>query len=229
MLDLPKPQPDFDSFRKVLFRQELPKRVHFVEILPDLEMAEGVVSRLPGDDGNDELRPRRRWLRFWHLLGYDYVTLIGGYVLPFGKAEADDTAALNRGKRVWIQESSGLIANRKDFDQFPWPDPTSPLDMSAFEQTANLLPDGMKIIGLTTGVFEQAIWIMGHVNLSLALQDDPELVREVFRRIGELVVSAHREMASWDAVGALWLGETRVLVEVGLVVVNAEQHPQALA
>jgi uroporphyrinogen decarboxylase len=218
VLELPKPRPDFEGFRKVLLRQERPKRVHFVELLPDLEIVEAILSRLPGDDGADENERRwRRWLRFWHLLGYDYVTLIGGYLLPFANVEAEDTAALNRGKRTWVRESRGLIANREEFERYPWPDPGKPPDMSAFELTAKHLPEGMKIVGLTTGVFEQALWAMGLVQLSLALTEDPDLVADLFSRIGEVLVTVHKEMASCEAVGALWLGDDMGFYQATLV------------
>jgi uroporphyrinogen decarboxylase len=49
--------------------------------------------------------------------------------------------------------------------------------------------------------------MMGTVGLSYALADDPELVDEMFRRIGELHSSAVRQLSTHEAIGALRQGD----------------------
>jgi len=194
--------------RQVLLRQGEPDRVPFVELFHDAEIMEAILPYLPGEDGYDEKeRPWRRRLRFWHQLGYDYLSLGAAYPLPFSWAEAEDTAALARPQRSWIEESRGLIQTREDFERYPWPDLSQPPDMSAFEITAKYLPEGMRIIGTTGGVLENVMWIMGYAPFALALADGPDLVADIFQKVGEMLVRVHREMASMEAVGALWLGD----------------------
>jgi uroporphyrinogen decarboxylase len=71
-----------------------------------------------------------------------------------------------------------------------------------------MLPDGAKIVGgVCMGPYEWASQMMGTIGLSYALADDPELIEMVFARIGSLHVSAVRQLAEMEHIGALRQGD----------------------
>lgn len=73
---------------------------------------------------------------------------------------------------------------------------------------AGLLPEGAKLVaGVCMGPYEWASTMLGTVGMSYLLADDPELVAEVFARLGRLHVSAVRQLAGMEAVGALRQGD----------------------
>lgn len=208
MLHLPTPQPNFERLYKVLLRQGEPDKVPIVELFHDGEIREAILPQLPGDDGPDDAeRPYRRLIRFWHQLGYDYLSVGAGYAMPTSWNSTDDTADLKRERRSWINEDQGLIANREDFERYPWPDLSQPPDLSHYEIVARNLPEGMKIIGTTCGVLEYVMWILGYAPFALMLKDDPELVRDIFDRVGATMVRIYESIAPLECVGAVWLGD----------------------
>ena len=90
----------------------------------------------------------------------------------------------------------------------PSTSPASPLEFRHFERVAELLPDGVKIVGgVCAGPYEWVSTMMGVEGLSLALYTDPELVAAMFARIAEIHLSGLRQIAALDAVGALRQGD----------------------
>jgi len=105
-------------------------------------------------------------------------------------------------------EAFAVIHSYKDFETYPWPDESNPIDFSHFETVAKLLPEGAKIVGgVCMGPYEWVSQMMGVVGLSFALADDPELVCLMFERISRLIQAADRQLATMDAIGALRQGD----------------------
>jgi uroporphyrinogen decarboxylase len=105
-------------------------------------------------------------------------------------------------------EAHVVIQTMSDYENYNWPDESNPIDFSHFETVAALLPDGVKIVGgVGAGPYEWATYMMGVMGLSYALTDDPELVGLMFERIGKLHISADRQLATMDAIGALRQGD----------------------
>ncbi|MDY6877234.1 MAG: uroporphyrinogen decarboxylase family protein [Chloroflexota bacterium] len=205
------PDPDFERLRKVLLRQGEPDRIPFIELFADREIMEVVVGEpIPALDGLDrETRETalRRTIRFWHETGYDYISVGCPLITPFKSLESDDTAALSRGQRAWLNESSGLINSWQDFEDYPWTQPED-IDYFDLEFVGRNLPDGMRIIYMSPGgQLENMMWTMGYVPLALALKDDPALVEAVAQKIGEIMVNIFSTAATMPGVGALWLGD----------------------
>ena len=203
--------PDFERLRKVLLRQGEPDRVPFVELFADREIMEALVGEpipmLEALDRDTQEVVLRRIIRFWYEAGYDYVTVDCPLVLVINFLVSGDTADLSRGFRTWINESSGLINNWQDFENYPWPRPED-IDLSRVEFVGQNLPDGMRIIFLGPGgQLENMMWIMGYVPLALALKDDPALVEAVAQKVGEVLVAIYSTVADMPGVGALWLGD----------------------
>ena len=207
----PQNEPDFDRLRRVLLRQGLPDRVPFIELFADVEIIAAVLGEtVIYADGGLESREAalRQRIRFCQTLGYDYVNAHPGlgFVVPAGRLVAEDTAALSRGQRGWVNESEGVIATMDDFETYPWPTPES-VDYSDLEFVARHLPEGMQIIAATSGIMEWVMWLMGFAPFAIALYDQPELVEAMFQRIGDLFANVYDTLAAMPAVGAVFLGD----------------------
>jgi uroporphyrinogen decarboxylase len=97
----------------------------------------------------------------------------------------------------------GVVKTRKDYDNYSWPDPDRP-QTERIEGLARVLPEGLKIVGVTVCVQEPVVErIMGVKALSRALYHDPDLVRDVCARMGESAAAAARAAAEMDDVVAV--------------------------
>ncbi|HID55248.1 TPA: uroporphyrinogen-III decarboxylase-like protein [Candidatus Poribacteria bacterium] len=206
-----KPDPDFSRLRKTLLREEVPERVPFYELSADWEIIVAVTDEVDNVVDPEYQREveaiEERAVRFYYMLGYDYVPAGPGINLPrHNILSATDTAELSRGERTWVDEHHGTIETMEDFERYPWPSPQD-IDLSNIERIGRNLPDGMMVIGSTSGVLENVMWLMGYEVLSFALYDDPDPVEAMFERVGRLLLAAHEAMADMDCVGALVLGD----------------------
>ena len=194
----PDRKPDFERLRRVLLRQELPDRVPFIELFADIEIIAAVLGEQPiyprPDDRDAREAALRQRIRFCRKAGYDFVwayprvfSLTG--IMPL---LTTDTAELSRPQRAWVNESEGVIATMEGYD---------------LEYVAQNLPEGMQIIGATSGVLEWVMWLMGFVPFALALHDQPELVEAMFQRIGDVFAAAYETMVDMDELGAVFLGD----------------------
>jgi len=153
---------------------------------------------------------RRRTVRqavgLWHRLGYDAFRLRAGIPFELIKDRAADTAGLSRGERQWQSEDRGPIQSLQDLERYRWPT-LADVDFGPLEEIDHELPEGMACIGYCSGVFEWSSWLMGLERFSIALYDQPELVREVVNRTGRLVYQIFETWARTDHVVALWSGD----------------------
>lgn len=208
--DFPRPEPDFDRFRRILLREVEPERIPFFEIQIDAELMSALLQEsVPSPFDTDPEQIRKKLLqdiKLMHRLGFDYVIVWNMPIIPGHFMLADDTASLNRGFRGWQAENEGPVTSRAEFESFLWPDLTD-RKYSRFEFVAEKLPEGMKIIASLPGVFEVARGLMGITNLCYLLHDDPVLVADVFERIGQITLQAVENLSAIDAVGGLVLAE----------------------
>lgn len=192
-------QPDFSQFLNVLRRTGRPDHLPFYEHIA----SPGFIARRTGTDfSRIPAGSREYWqiyVDFWLGMGFDCVPMEIGLRCPLGAGHG----AVTEGSEAHV-----VIANRKDFDSYPWPDESNPIEFSHFETVASLLPDGAKIVGgVCAGPYEWVSQMMGTIGLSYALVDDPELVELVFGKIGSLHASAVRQLATMDFIGALRQGD----------------------
>lgn len=158
----------------------------------------------------------RLHVEFWLGLGFDCIPMEVPLNCPLTSQETGK--AVSHGS-----EACAIIKNRRDFEIYPWPDISNPLDFKPFQIVAELLPEGVKIVGgVCMGPYEWVSQMMGVAGLSYALYDDPTLVAECFEKIGNLHHSAVRQIASMEAVGALRQGDdlgykTSTFLEPGLL------------
>ncbi|MBI2301762.1 MAG: uroporphyrinogen-III decarboxylase-like protein [Armatimonadetes bacterium] len=194
-------QPDFEQFLKVLTRRGRPAHLPFYEHLA----SSGFIARRTGVD-LDRLAGHpdywRVYVDFWLGMGYDGVPLEIGLRCPLPAAEhAPGTVSSHSEERVCIRSWA-------DFEAYPWPAASAPIDFEPFDIVAKLLPDGARIVGgVGAGPYEWASYMLGVAGMAVLLYDEPELVAAVFAKLGSLHLAAVEHLAQMDAVGALRQGD----------------------
>lgn len=181
---VPRPAPDFTRLLKVLRRDGRPDHVPFYELFANPEIQEALLGHPMKDQAST--------VEFYHRAGYDYVPVWPTLTMKVGSLidTTDDYP----------------IKDWETFERYDWPEPSA-IGYEGFDAVAACLPEGMRIIGQTGGVFERAEELFGYVGLCTLLALDRELVRAVFDRIGMLWEAIYRGMASIDAVGAVVISD----------------------
>jgi len=222
-----KRQPDFDNLRRTLLRQGPPGPVPFLELFADPGTMEVVLGeKFPVDlrklvlgashfetTTDFVLKAKQVMdmiLRFCYETGYDYVYIYPGLSFPrsnvMAAGDTADNANTSDGQRYWQDENTGPIQNWADFEHYPWPK-AEDVSYAAVEYLNAVIPDGMKISVNLPGVLENASWLMGFQSFSYALFDEPDLIKAIVEKVGEVTVATARHAASIDNVGMLFLGD----------------------
>ena len=200
--------PDFARLRTALLGGE-PDRVPLWELKVEPEVKAAFLGR-PAPDPAD--RPARvHWeIEFALAAGYDYVRLPVSIAYPEGKTSLEHaySADGSRRTRSWAQSHAGLVTTRAQLEAFPWPT-ADQVDYEDVRVAAGLLPPGMRVITNLGGggIYERVWMLMGFETFCLALGDDPALVAEMFRRIGEFMSQVWQRLPALPGVGALLLGD----------------------
>ena len=206
----PKPRPSTDDFAKVLGRGSI-GRVPLVE----LAIAEEVLAEINGRPlaprpANDEPRQLRDWaadrIRVWQALGYDYYRVRAEIPLDPQSLAPPDSTRSSAGQRIWADQHQGVIHTTEDLERFCWPTRQT-IGFAGAEAAIEVLPEGMGAIGFCGGVLEFAGNLLGLENLMLMLYDNPDLVREVVDRVGQIILEAFEVFCASDRVFAIWLGD----------------------
>lgn len=142
---------------------------------------------------------------FWYKAGYDYVKLQPG--ADFNPAAAKKQKAVIKDDGSlgynWATEGQGLITTFEDFEKFIFPKKED-FDYSRFEQVKDLLPEGMGVIGQYGDIFTMTWEMMGFEAFSMALFENPDLIKALNDKLGELVLSMFTSFAQSDAVDVIW-------------------------
>ena len=188
---------DFTNFLKVIRREGKPDYLPFYEHIASPKF---ISERTETDFYKMEpgsLEYIKTYVDFWLGMGFDCVPMEQPLKLPLGKGERKEDAK-SHGSEAMV-----VIKNREDYECYPWPDEDDPMDFSFFEKVAKIIPEGIKIVGgVCMGPYEWASQMMGTIGMSYLLEDDPELVDMVFKRICRLHISANKILATMDGVGA---------------------------
>lgn len=146
----------------------------------------GEACVLQGESEKDYRAYHRKLVDFWKGAGYDAISYEGCVcdILP-------GHGAIKGGM-------PGPIQNRQDFERYPfhaipelfWNNYTPHL-----EALKASLPPGMKAIGgCGNGIFEISEDLVGYEYLAVMQYLDPELFRDIYLRIGDLMVTLWEEM-----------------------------------
>jgi len=192
-------KPDFEQFLKVLRRRGRPTYLPFYEHVA----SSGFVACRTGKPF-DRMKPSdpQYWptyVEFWVGMGYDCIPM----EIPLRIEIGGWQGGLTHGS-----EAEVVIRSTEDFERFPWPEESAPIEFRHFETVGQLLPEGVRIVGgVAAGPYEWVSRMMGVIGLAYALADAPGLVEMMFRKIGALHASADRQLAAMDCVGALRQGD----------------------
>lgn len=194
-------EPDFANLRTVLLGGR-GRRVPNVELVIDREIKDAYMGQPVVTLADD--------IAFRHQAGYDYTWVSIGMIDPAGTVNKDlvadggDKHFQGADRRVWADEHSGVINSHADLEAFAWPDPER-LDYSPLREARKLLPKGMKLIAILGKVFTASWQLMGFDNFCLKLRDEPRLVADLARRVGEIQLEVCRKVLQADTVGAVWV------------------------
>lgn len=190
--------PDFTRLRDAVLRQGRSDRLPFMELFADREIVEAIIGR-PWTCEQDKME-------FWYRLGYDSAPVGVGLHFPTPRTPASNTADGALGDRHWVTDNTCPIRTRADFERYDWPDPEA-ITTRVIEENARLLPEGMGLILLSSGVLENVMWLMGYAGLAEALYDDPELVQDMFDQVGGRLYRAYERVIDCPEIGGVFFGE----------------------
>ena len=208
-----KVKPDFEELEAIFRGDTGGKRIHFIELGIDDEMAERVYEDylggkwIPNSSGNLENYLKQK-IEIYSKLGYD--ALLEGVWREtwknhpsLGSPEAEDTAGdLARENRSWANEGTGIISNRDEYEKFPWDKIYA--DLKPFEIIGKNLPEGMKIFA-SSSFFEHVLEnLLGYEGLFIKTIEDPDLVTDVFDSWGAKVLEFYEQVVTLEGVGAIW-------------------------
>jgi uroporphyrinogen decarboxylase len=206
---LPEPAPDVERLKTAL-RRGVPDRVPLFELAIADEILSAFSGPLPPLPADGNARQMHAWARArvnsWWRLGYDYYRVRVDIPFAAGKLAAADTATSGGNTREWLNEHAGLIQTPEDAARYAWPR-SQDISYAQAEAAIACLPAGMGAIGFSGGVLEWAATLMGLEHFLVSLYDQPELVRTVVDRVGQVILEAFEGLCQMDAVFALWLGD----------------------
>lgn len=216
LFPLRNPQPDIERLVKIIRREEIPERPPFVELLVDEEIIKFLWENLMGKNWIEpephNLESMKKYylqkIEFWYRMGYDYIRIAGGLNFPAKYRETEDTADLRREKRTWVEEGRGMISSWKDLENYPWEE-IEDRNPWYYEFVAENLPPGMGMfICPSNGIFETVVnQLLGYEGLCYLLYDDPELVKEVFNRVGEMIYRFYKKMLYLPKLAGFFQGD----------------------
>jgi uroporphyrinogen decarboxylase len=188
-----KREPDFNRLLTILKREKADRPVLYELFMNDTLFTE-ISGPPPGIDNYSE---KALWiLKSFRKLGYDYFSLVSPPAMGFPKHEHDRGDSLS-------QNDLTMIRNQEDFDNYPWPQMEN-VDFSYLDRLDKEMIPGMKMIPLGPGgVLENTTEILGFDNMCYLLFDNPVFLKQVFDRVGEILLSYYELVVQYDCVGAL--------------------------
>jgi len=140
-------------------------------------------------------------------MGYDFVKIQPKITLDLQRKSVEENYTRGESSdRTWSQEGRGIITNWQEFEHFPWPNKED-IDYSSFEKMAKHLPENMGIIGQYGDIFTNVWEIMGFETFAMGIYKQPDLIKSLFDRLSELILSMFDTMADMDQVDALWYSD----------------------
>jgi uroporphyrinogen decarboxylase len=214
-----EPKPDFERYMTALHCQE-PDRVPLGEWHVDALPKAGFLGR--------EIHSLEDQLEFWHMAGFDYITLSSGILEPVRAPEGmtikGDSVGTEYGdgrEREWAHEHEGVITNWEAFEKYPWPT-VDDFDFSNWDALDKTLPAGMKGVLLLGKIYTTVWMFMGAETFFNALENDPELVGAMFDKVGKVQYDTFMRVIEHPSVGAV-LNPDDIAHNTGLLI-----HPKYL-
>jgi len=215
---------DWDHMEKVLRRETEEGPVPIIELFPDPEIMTEVtgidfpaaraveLSTNAGQliDDNEALEMGIRLMdlhiAFSKAVGYDYVTMIPIVPLTKTRRELAADEDTRRQKRAWKEEGQGIITSREEYEAYKWPS-LDQISMLALDYAAGSIPDGMKIMVMYNGVYEDLSELMGTQHMAIKSIEEPDLVEDILEQLTRLAVYAIDLSAAHPGTGAIFYSD----------------------
>ena len=160
-----------------------PQRLPIYEHIISIETMEQVLNQpfgaLAGGSAADVDEFFHQYCRFWQVMTYDTVSF-----------EVCITSILPDGGAI-MGGRPGPIQTRADFERYPWAELPArywKLARSQFEALRGAMPTGMLGVGgVGNGALEISEDLVGYEYLAYMQADDPDLFRDLYTRIGDLM------------------------------------------
>jgi len=173
----------------------------------------------------EDMSVMNKWLdnqiAFWYHMGYDYVRVEVSTPLPAVSLVTKDTAVGNREhNRAWQGLDKGPVQTWDDFENYPWPTVNDD-SFYIHNYICNHLPDGMGFISCHAGgVYEHVSRLMGYTGMCMALLENPDLVKAVADKIGEIIKKYNDGLLRFKRLSAIFQGDdfgfnTQTLISPG--------------
>ena len=111
----------------------------------------------------------------------------------------------------------GVISRRDDLDAYPWPDPANDAYYEPLKEAAACLAPGMGLVSGVGGIFTRTWMLLGFERFCFALVEQPDLIAEIFQRVGAIQVAALRRVVKENRVVAIWCGDDLAYTESTMV------------
>jgi uroporphyrinogen decarboxylase len=207
--------PDFRRLETALRCGE-PDRVPLCELRVEPEVKSAFLGRPFPDAQADPRGAVETEIEFSVAAGYDYLRLPPTLPYPerFVTVERQYGVYGGERRRGWAEQHQGLIATRDDFESFPFPAPEQ-ADFTLHDHAAELMPAGMKLItGVKGGgIFERVWQLLGFERMCYASVEEPELIADIFERVGAIYLETCRLAVERPRVGAVWYADDLAYTE----------------
>ena len=192
-------KPDFSRLRAAITRESLPDRICTAEVGIDIEMMAEFLG--------EPIADIKTYASFWEKAGYDYALLqVRGQPLY----DASQVKIAEGVLGTYLAEPSstmqGLVTDEKSFDAYPWIG-TNDIYYNDVDAIKDLLGDGMEVIVNHGPLYSAIHRTMGIETMSIAMVENPDLLRSVADKIGKLCVKIVESLVQRDWVGGIWLGD----------------------
>lgn len=224
-----KPRPDINRWLDAMSGKKVPDRVPMVEYLIDNALMRPILEKKIGrkwvdtsdkteymggqmDFSKDNLELINAWLdnqiAFWYHMGYDFIRVEVSLPLPAVALVTQDTAPDNKDhNRAWQGLHDGPIKNWDDFENYPWPRITEE-NFYIHRYICDHLPDGLGFITCHAGgVYEHVSRLIGYESLCMKLYDQPDLLKAVADKLGELIFEYNKFLLELDGLAAIFQGD----------------------
>lgn len=210
-LPIDRPRPDAARFIDILMGRAS-GHVPLIEYIVDETVRRPILTELLGREWVDFAPdPATRaafldnFIQHWYRMGYDFVRFEEGY--PFQEFHVVNKDTASDRDRAWADEHTGPIGSWEDFEKYPWPR-YEDLDFTNTEYIATHLPEGMGFItSHGGGVYEHVSFLFSLEGLWTAVCEQPELVKAVADRVGELMEQYYRHLLDLPNVIAIFPGD----------------------
>ncbi|HBT18063.1 MAG TPA: nucleoside 2-deoxyribosyltransferase [Firmicutes bacterium] len=200
-----KPDPCFERIRRTLLLESKPDRPPLCDFEVAPNIMEWVIERelktvrYASGDKRYECPEVDGQLEFWLKAGYDYVHMRPFYQFCLNDIQTKEGSQNAEG--LGIIRDLGILHSRK----WPWQKPED-FCYQHIVDMARILPEEMKLIISTGDIFTRTWENMGFVHFCQCLYEDPELIAELFRQLGEAVLLLNERTIELvgDKIGAIW-------------------------